>query len=313
MLRHALFLAISATAGIAGYSYVLPHALSDGWAIYMKASGKAARCSWGRVFGYYAALNRFDALYTGYQRDLKVEEFDKENNLERFSWPGGRSFWAQRLSGRVHGFGWLLAEHHWMQESSPDSHVRKGDIVMDCGAHIGVFTWRALEAGAAKVIAVEPDPVNLECLRRNFPKEIADGRLVLAPVAVWSSPGSMKMSLGQGGNTGVNSLVTEHGQRSIDVRVTTVDLLVQELGLERIDFIKMDIEGAEREALKGARETMAKAKPRLMLDLNHRPDDAKVLPDAILAANPGYSAACGPCQMNEHGVPELMPHVIYFQ
>lgn len=314
MLRYALFLTTSTVIGLAGYTYVLPHVLEDGWAIYMKATGKAERCSWNRVLTYYAALNRFDELYTNYQKSLKVEAYEADKNLEKFTWPGGRYFWAQRLSGRVHGFGWLLAEHHWAQESSPETHVRKGDIVLDAGAHIGVFTWRALEAGAAKVIAIEPDPTNLECLRRNFPKEIAEGRLVLAPVAVWSSPGTMKMNLGDGGNTGVNSLITRHeNKRTIEVRVTTVDLLVKELGLERVNFLKMDIEGAEREALKGAKETMVKHQPRVMLDLNHRPDDAKLLPEIILAANSKYKPVCGPCQMNEHGVAELMPHVIYFE
>jgi predicted RNA methylase len=61
---------------------------------------------------------------------------------------------------RIYGFD---------QETS----VRNGDIVVDCGAHIGVFTREALSLGAKLVIAVEPAPENLECLRRNFATEIA--------------------------------------------------------------------------------------------------------------------------------------------
>lgn len=304
---------IAATAGFVGYSFVLPHAMTDGWAVYMKVTGKAPTCSWDRVFGFFSSVERLDELDRKYKVELKVEEYDKEANLERFTWPGGRSFWAQRLNGKMRGYGWLLAEHQWMREISPAEQVKKGDVVIDCGAHIGVFTWRALEAGAAKVIAVEPDPANLESLRRNFPKEIAEGRLVLAPVAVWNSTGTMKLNLGGGGNTGINSLIHNHGARSIDVPLTTVDLLVKEHGLDRVDYIKMDIEGAEREALKGARETLAKWKPRLMLDLNHMPDDMTVLPRVIREANPAYISVCGPCQMNEHKVSELVPHVVYFR
>ena len=314
MLRRVSPLILSAAFGLAGYFFVLPHLLSNGWAVYMKATGKAEQCPWGHTLTFYSSLDRFDKLYTKYRGELKVVEYDKEHNLERFTWPGGRDFWAQRISTEVRGFGWLLAEHQWTKESTPGSHVRKGDVVIDCGAHIGVFTWKALEAGAAKVVAVEPDPANLECLRRNFKKEIAEGRVVLAGVGVWSKPGKMTLNLGNGGNTGVNSMVlTENSDRTIEVPVTTLDQLTKDLGLDHVNFIKMDIEGAEREALVGAQDTLKKDRPRLMLDLNHRADDSTALPAVIRRAHADYRAVCGPCQMNEHGVAELMPHVIYFE
>jgi len=313
MLRRVSPLILSAAFGLAGYFFVLPHLLADGWAMYMKATGKATQCPWGNTLTFYSSLDHFDKLYTKYRGELKVAEYDKEHNLERFNWPGGRNFWAQRITTPVRGFGWLLAEHQWMKESTPQSHVRKGDVVIDCGAHIGVFTWKALEAGASKVVAVEPDPTNLECLRRNFKKEIADGRVVLAAVGVWSKPGKMTLNLGEGGNTGENSMVMKEGTTSIEVPVTTLDQLVKDLGLERVNFIKMDIEGAEREALAGALETLKKDRPRLMLDLNHRADDSSVLPAVIRRAHTDYRAVCGPCQLNEHGVAELMPHVMYFE
>ena len=63
--------------------------------------------------------------------------------------------------------------------------IRRGDIVLDAGANVGVFTRKALWAGASKVIAIEPAPENLECLRRNFAAEIADGRVVVYPKGVW--------------------------------------------------------------------------------------------------------------------------------
>ena len=314
MLRRVSPLILSAAFGLAGYFFVLPHLLTNGWAVYMKATGKAAQCPWGNTLTFYSSLDRFDKLYTKYRGEIKVVEYDKEHNLERIAWSGGRDFWAQRITTPVRGLGWLLAEHHWDKESNPEAHVRKGDVVVDCGAHVGVFTWKALEAGASKVVAVEPDPANLECLRRNFKQEIAEGRVVLAAVGVWSKPGSMTLSLGEGGNTGMNSMVEKQGgNRSIEVPVTTLDQLKKDLGIERIHFIKMDIEGAEREALAGALETLKKDRPRLMLDLNHRADDSVALPAVIRRAHADYKAICGPCQMNEHGVDELMPHVIYFE
>jgi FkbM family methyltransferase len=46
--------------------------------------------------------------------------------------------------------------------------VRAGDVVLDCGAGIGLFARQALKRGARTVIAIEPVPENLECLRRNL-------------------------------------------------------------------------------------------------------------------------------------------------
>jgi predicted RNA methylase len=57
--------------------------------------------------------------------------------------------------------------------------VPAGAVVLDCGAHVGVYTRRALNEGAAKVIAIEPVPQTVECLRRTFRREIAEGRVVV--------------------------------------------------------------------------------------------------------------------------------------
>src|SRR6202008_4958913 len=73
--------------------------------------------------------------------------------------------------------------------------IRRGDVVLDAGANVGVFTRKALWAGAAKVIAIEPGPENLECLRRTFAAEIADGRVVIYPKGVWDKDDVLKLSV----------------------------------------------------------------------------------------------------------------------
>jgi FkbM family methyltransferase len=173
---------------------------------------------------------------------------------------------------------------------------------------VGVFTQRALARGASKVVAVEPDPVNLECLRRNFREEIAAGKVVLVPKGVWNSVTTLTFSESTQ-NSGMNSFVEQEHGTKMQLPVTTIDSLVEELGLGRVDYIKMDIEGSEREALKGARKTLAKFRPRLMLDTYHRPDDPRVLPALIQEANPAYRTKCGPCEMEDG---RLIPHVTYF-
>ena len=60
------------------------------------------------------------------------------------------------------------------------------------------------------------------------------------------------------------------------------------IGLDRVDFIKMDIEGAERHAVAGARQTIARFAPRMALSVYHRPDDPEVIRELVLSARPTY-------------------------
>jgi hypothetical protein len=76
----------------------------------------------------------------------------------------------------------------------------------------------------------------------------------------------------------------------------------------------MDIEGAEREALKGAADVLRKNRPRLMIAMYHRRDDMDVIPRVIAEANPAYVQICGPCEERESGPRyALFPHLVYFR
>jgi hypothetical protein len=70
--------------------------------------------------------------------------------------------------------------------------------------------------------------------------------------------------------------------------VTTIDNMVQELGLARVDFIKMDIEGAEQKAIAGARKTIARFRPGMALCIYHLKDDPRAIPALVKQINPAY-------------------------
>jgi FkbM family methyltransferase len=72
------------------------------------------------------------------------------------------------------------------------------------------------------------------------------------------------------------------------VETITIDTFVAERGLERVDMIKMDIEGAEVPALKGATRTIARHRPKLAISVYHRWDDLLTIPALIRAIHPGY-------------------------
>ena len=190
--------------------------------------------------------------------------------------------------------------------------VRPGDIVLDCGAHVGVFTQRALKEGAAKVVAIDPDPVQIECLRRNFQNEISSGRVVLVEKGVWSTGGTLALNVGVE-NSGMSSLVQETGGDTLQVPVTTIDDLVSDLELDKVDYIKLDIEGAEREALRGGLATIQRFRPRILLEAYHRPDDMEALPKILYRAHPGYSPYCGDCELTANPASRLVPHFVYWE
>ncbi len=190
--------------------------------------------------------------------------------------------------------------------------VKAGDVVLDCGANIGVYTRVALDAGASKVVAIEPGPENVEALRRNFPKEIAGGRVVIVPKGVWDKDDLLTLQVDPS-NTAANTFVMKlkDGKPGVQVPLLSIDKLVAELGLERVDYIKMDIEGAEQRALIGARATLARYHPRLALSAYHVPDDPEKIPRLVHEAWPGYKMECGPCA--ETPDRRIRPDVLYFR
>lgn len=222
--------------------------------------------------------------------------------------PKGR-FWIPEGSDYVLPFN--LAEQERKIYGTGERAVRAGDIVLDCGANVGVYTREALAAGAHLVVAIELAPENIECLRRNFPSEVQAGRVIIYPKGVWDKDDVLTLNVDPG-NSAADSVVMrpEKAVAGPQVPLTTIDKLVEELKLARVDYIKMDIEGAERNALAGARQTLEKYHPRLALSAYHRADDPSVIPTAVLAAWSGYRMECGPCA--DAGT-FVRPDVLYFR
>jgi FkbM family methyltransferase len=189
--------------------------------------------------------------------------------------------------------------------------VRAGDIVMDVGANVGLFARTALNAGAEKVIAIEPVPANVECLRRNLKSEIDMGRVVVVAKGAWNKDDLLEMNV-YPDNMPANTFVGNRDEPGLKVELplTTLDKIAAELGLARVDFIKMDIEGAERQAVRGAAAVIRQYKPRMALCVHHLPDDPVVIPREVLALRADYSRACGNCLF---AAGQISPQVFFFR
>lgn len=189
--------------------------------------------------------------------------------------------------------------------------VKPGDVVLDCGANVGVFTRTALKRGASLVVAIEPAPATVVCLRRNFEKEIAEGKVIVVSKGVWDHTDTLELAEGDNGNTTGDSFVFgRDAKRKVKVPLTTIDILAGELKLPRVDFIKMDIEAAEKAALRGAAETIRKFHPRMAIASEHLPDDVTAIPQTVANIWGGYHVTPTSCK---DAFLEIRPEVLLFQ
>jgi hypothetical protein len=84
------------------------------------------------------------------------------------------------------------------------------------------------------------------------------------------------------------------------------------LHLDKVDFIKMDIEGAERQALSGAVRSIARFRPRMAIELEHRKEDADELPRLVHGLWPAAALHMGPCDLLQSDTfRRLQPEVLF--
>jgi len=307
-----LRLTLAGLAGLGLYLVLIQPAFA--LSLWLKATGQGADCSWQRVLTIpWTAARLAEIQKVATTQVTRIQA--TPDGLELYAVPG-RNFWIP--AGEKSGWGgaqtlaYILAEQTWLNEIASEFSVRKGDVVVDVGAHVGTFGADALSRGASKVIMIEVSPVNAECIRRNFAAEIANGRVVLIAEGAWSSESTMEFVSGVS-NSGTGSLVKkEEGGTKIQVRVRRIDDMLREYRIGRVDFVKMDIEGAEREALSGAGELLKTHHPRLMLDAYHREDDPTLLPAIVRAARPGYKLHCPFCTAGGDKAAGLAPYAVFF-
>lgn len=148
--------------------------------------------------------------------------------------------------------------------------VSPSDVVLDIGANIGYYTLLFSQLVGANenglVIAVEPYHENVHLLELNLKLNRVTNVKVL-PVAISDGVGSAQMFIANGSNWHALHPTEMTSQRTITVPTTTIDAIAAEL--ERpIDLIRMDIEGWEVKALRGAEGTLRRDCPSLVMEIH---------------------------------------------
>lgn len=189
-----------------------------------------------------AAVNRFPLgerpVRVGHDR-LYVDSFDR---------------WIAALSWKL---GWLEVE----EQRLITREVGEGMVAVDLGANIGLHTvGLARRVGAAgRVYALEPDPQIFRLLERTV-REARIPQTRLFPVAAAERTGTLTLYVSDANRGDHRLFPTEEPRRTVDVPAVALDELLADE--PRIDFVKMDVQGAEVSALRGMRRIL-RENPRL--------------------------------------------------
>jgi FkbM family methyltransferase len=169
---------------------------------------------------------------------------------------------------------WLGEQYERGNVTLLRSLLKPGDVFLDAGANIGLFTLLAahLVGPEGFVVGVEPVAELFHSLQRSVVELNHLGNVICVHAALSSKAGQGVIHIGAGDNLGSSSLEKHGGQdgESQPVDLVTVDALAaQHPRLRRVAVMKIDTEGHELKVLEGARQTMASAKPSILIEVRN--------------------------------------------
>ncbi len=202
-----------------------------------------------------------------------------------FRWKG-RDGEIRLMSHPLNWINTFYLEQYATDTSDGRIEVQPGQTVIDGGGCWGdtalYFSDRAGKAG--KVHSFEFSPANLEAFRRNLNlNPQLSGRIQIHPFALSDQSGQTLSFEESGPGTTLQGKSGNHRTAT-----KSIDALAEESKISPIQFIKLDIEGFEIPALRGAAQTILRDQPKLAVAAYHKPEDLFKIPREILKMNKKY-------------------------
>lgn len=169
--------------------------------------------------------------------------------------------WGQWLSDSVYSFYKRIFEpgiEHLSFLVQPDTSI------VDVGANVGFFTLKFAKwvSGGGRVIAIEPEPANVDALHRAILRGgVTNVDVVQAAAA--EKEGELRLSLNP-----LNPADHRLAEQGIPVKAVTIDSLMQVRGWPPVSLIKIDVQGAEPRTLAGAQETISRFNPAIFVEID---------------------------------------------
>jgi FkbM family methyltransferase len=206
-----------------------------------------------------------------------------------------RKLLRKKLGGlyQIRGFtirywnDWNEVEAIWLDEQyllTGKCEPENGDVAIDAGGFEGeTAIWLADKVGVkGKVYSFEPIPRNFRRLCENIDRNHLKNTIQPIHQGLWDKNTQINIT----DNGSCSTCLSEHGD--MEIPVVTLDAFVENESIPRVDFIKMDLEGAEYHALRGAAQTIKRWKPKLAVCVYHLPEDIYQIPVFIKSLVPEY-------------------------
>jgi FkbM family methyltransferase len=195
-------------------------------------------------------------------------------------------FWGNRFSER-NWEDYMARTNYGLEKTDFKVVVEPGDVVFDLGSWIGDFAAYASKCEST-VYAFEPTPDTYKILC-----DTAKLNPGIIPVnsGIGATIGELSLAIEDENITGISNTFNQNlsGDRpNFFAKIDTIDNFIMENNIAKVDFIKADIEGFEREMLKGAAFTLKNHAPKLAISTYHLQDDPEVLEKLVRDANPNY-------------------------
>jgi FkbM family methyltransferase len=147
--------------------------------------------------------------------------------------------------------------------------VAEGNTVLDIGANIGIYSilLSRLVGKTGKVYAFEPDPITVEYLKKNIRLNKCEN-VIIVPVALSSQNGKITLLKPEGSGDAFNYISHTNRGNTSEAFIDSLKLddYVDQTGIKKIDFVKIDVEGAELLSFTGAKNVLEKFTPKIIME-----------------------------------------------
>lgn len=177
----------------------------------------------------------------------------------------------------------LYADVYKMKHVSPS----EGDCVLDVGAFRGetAIVFADMVGKKGKVFAFEPIKGSYDLMEKNvYENNLSE---VIFPVNMGCSNMTLQTKAVSNDSGAPWNFISED-DGTVPVSLTTIDDYVFSNKIRKVDFIKMDVEGFENDAIAGAKEILKRDRPKLAIALYHKSSDMFTIPDQIRNIVPSY-------------------------
>ena len=171
--------------------------------------------------------------------------------------------WGRSIFLTIYNWYKILVEAGEIK--SLQSYIKPGETVIDIGANVGFFTKRFAKwvHGGGFVIAVEPETTNFRQLLKNLNKAGTASLVKTFQGVAAEEAGTLKLTINP-----IHPGDHKIGREGIEVKAFTIDNLVQDESATRICLVKIDVQGAEEQVLKGALKTIKRDHPALFVEMD---------------------------------------------